>query len=237
MANTIQALRVELHELANRLATRKLTPTEDDALVVVRVNGQFRFGGWMSYEAGTRMTMSRREGAFRGDAFGTFRFSVPDSPICDVLGRAIEWLEGRGHKIRGGGEAAELRALGDALLEESRRRGRTPVVTVKTCNPKAARILKDNPSMTIRELAEELHCSIGLVAKLPAWQYTQRQLGFGPKLPAHPYTPKVDARQGLRKEAELKRLTREQEGDGKSDGSIEPFKKRGNSHFRPRRTA
>jgi hypothetical protein len=138
-------------------------------------------------------------------------------------------------------DAVERDGLPSATLPRRR------VAKAKRCNREAALILAENPHTTIRELKTKLHCSIGLAASLPAWKYTQEQLGKGQQLTAISLTEKVEARASMAGYKTLERLKNEQaakdleqairaqNADGNSDGSINPYAKRGKSRFRPRR--
>ena len=109
-------------------------------------------------------------------------------------------------------------------------------ITKEEANVRAREILKANPSITARDLSTAIPCGLGLVSQLPAWQAVleERRKRKPPK------TPKVVSLEAIHEsinqdDEELNRLTKEQHDDGKSDGSIEPFEKRGKSKFVPRR--
>lgn len=106
-------------------------------------------------------------------------------------------------------------------------------------NIRAREYLAKKPNATARDLAEGLGCSLGLVAKLPAWKAVvgERKAGRKPKTPrAFSLTKKVETSIGVGEQDEvLNTLIREQEADGKSDGSIDPFTERSKPRFVPRR--
>lgn len=115
-------------------------------------------------------------------------------------------------------------------------RADTPITNAEA-NIRAREILATEPTITARGLAKRIPCALGLVPKLTSWKAVQEQR----KKAQPPKTPKCisleDVEESIGKDdAELKRLLVEQQDDGKSDGSIHPFKKRGKSRFIQRGT-
>lgn len=60
-----------------------------------------------------------------------------------------------------------------------------PMRTLDEVAPMVWKLLRDEPNLTIRELADRLGCSIGLISKTPAWKHTaaQRRQEKGPAKP------------------------------------------------------
>jgi|GEM_PF-4800804 len=119
--------------------------------------------------------------------------------------------------------AAVARLAEKAPLEESKRFPRLRM-TIQEANAKAMRLAKRNHSFVrlgLRQWAEAIGCSEGLVAKLPFWRTTMEKTGrgknnreTGPK--ASSFTPELEAvsRNGEGTElCQLKRLIAEQKAD------------------------
>lgn len=91
-------------------------------------------------------------------------------------------------------------------------------ITKAEANMKARDILKKDPEITGRELAQKIGCSNGLISELPAWRAVQEQRKKGRKPKKRRLTNRMLKVAGTgKKDQVLKELILEQQADEKED--------------------
>ncbi len=129
----------------------------------------------------------------------------------DCMEGIVEVLKDVGNKL-----------AGIAIREQNvdaRPKAKTNRISRQEANICARKLLKDNPNLTIRKLAKEIPCSIGLVSKLPVWKaiVEERKKHGKPAVPkAVRLTDKMEKTLGQEDES-LKKLIGEQDADQKLD--------------------
>ena len=88
-------------------------------------------------------------------------------------------------------------------------------ITKEEANIKARPILKENPQITAKELGKQIGCSASLACKLPVWISVKGQLKKGRKPKVQRLTDSLLADVSAEDQAEIKKLTDEQQRDDK----------------------
>lgn len=137
--------------------------------------------------------------------------ATPSEELPEELRNLTEWLQDEGSKMyRQVGTTATDEQPKEAAKGASGKR-----ISMAEANLKAREYLEKCQDAKLRELAQGIECSTGLVCKLPAWKAVQeeRRKHRKPKAPrAVALSEKVIAKEKCRDEA-LDRLLREQEAD------------------------
>lgn len=109
-------------------------------------------------------------------------------------------------------------------------------MTEEMANAAAIEVLKVNAKITVRKLAKKVGCSVGLIAKLPAWKALKAKeremrpkkppaVSFTPSLEADtadPRNPKDLLHGAVAHEEELARLIKEHKSDKKTEDTVRP---------------